>query len=82
MELQPLDETSQNGKHKNSFQSARRSVGHQIGTEEDDRNESLPSPTTASVPLQKWNHPRRNVYRIFATFWAFVVMGMNDAAYG
>lgn len=32
--------------------------------------------------LEKWNHPRINVYRSFATFWSFLVMGSNDAAYG
>ncbi|KAJ5169242.1 uncharacterized protein N7482_004836 [Penicillium canariense] len=32
--------------------------------------------------LEKWNHPRINVYRSLATFWSFLVMGANDAAYG
>ncbi|KAJ5081278.1 Major facilitator superfamily domain general substrate transporter [Penicillium alfredii] len=32
--------------------------------------------------LEKWNHPRINIYRSFATFWGFLVMGANDAAYG
>jgi len=27
---------------------------------------------------EKWNEPRVNMYRTFAAFWAFVVMGMND----
>ena len=27
---------------------------------------------------EKWNEPRINMYRTFAAFWAFVVMGMND----
>ena len=48
----------------------------------DDPNESLPSPTTAVERLQKWNRPRVNLFRSFAAFWAFTVMGMNDAAYG
>lgn len=47
-----------------------------------DRNETLPSPTTATEQIERWNHPRVNVYRIFATFWSFVIMGMNDATYG
>ena len=49
---------------------------------EDDRNETLPSPTTASEQIQTWNSPRINMYRLPATFWAFVIMGMNDATYG
>lgn len=32
--------------------------------------------------LEKWNQPRVNIHRTFATFWAFLVMGANDAAYG
>ena len=51
--------------------------------DEADRNETLPSPTTAPAEvLQAWNKPRANVYRVCATFWSFVVMGLNDATYG
>ncbi|OQE28360.1 hypothetical protein PENSTE_c003G06133 [Penicillium steckii] len=32
--------------------------------------------------LEKWNEPRINAYRSFATFWSMLVMGANDAAYG
>lgn len=32
--------------------------------------------------LEKWNHPQINTYRSFSTFWSFLVMGANDAAYG
>ncbi|KAJ5094997.1 hypothetical protein N7532_007288 [Penicillium argentinense] len=32
--------------------------------------------------LEKWNEPRINTYRSFSTFWSFLVMGANDAAYG
>ncbi|KAH8700578.1 putative MFS transporter [Talaromyces proteolyticus] len=31
---------------------------------------------------EKWNDPVVNAPRIFATFWSFVMMGANDAAYG
>lgn len=48
-----------------------------------DRNETLPSPTTApNEPAETWRTPRINLYRLPATFWAFVIMGMNDATYG
>ena len=32
--------------------------------------------------MEKWNEPRINVSRTLATFWSFLVMGANDAAYG
>ncbi|TKA82369.1 hypothetical protein B0A55_01412 [Friedmanniomyces simplex] len=48
-----------------------------------DRNETLPSPTTASAePIELWNKPAINIYRISATFWSFLIMGANDATYG
>ncbi|GAB7362308.1 hypothetical protein MBLNU230_g2326t1 [Neophaeotheca triangularis] len=48
-----------------------------------DRNETLPSPTTAPEEAQEtWKTPKINLYRVPATFWAFVIMGMNDATYG
>lgn len=43
---------------------------------------ALPVPTTASEPLERWNHPPINRPRVFAAFWSLMVMGMNDAAYG
>ena len=50
--------------------------------EDEDRNETLPSPITANDYVETWNYPRINMYRVGATFWSFVIMGMNDAAYG
>ena len=48
-----------------------------------DRNETLPSPTIAPGDVvEAWNYPRKNVYRVSATFYSFIIMGMNDAAYG
>lgn len=43
---------------------------------------SLPSPVTAVAALQRWNNPKANKYRTFATFYTFVVLGLNDGAYG
>jgi hypothetical protein len=34
------------------------------------------------LDLERWNEPRANAYRYFATIFAFTIMGMNDAAYG
>jgi hypothetical protein len=39
-------------------------------------------PTDAFPVLERWNQNRLNIYRTFATFWCFLVMGANDAAYG
>jgi hypothetical protein len=50
--------------------------------QQDDPVQNLPSPTTASEKLERWNHPRTNLFRTLAAFWGFVVMGSNDAAYG
>lgn len=44
-------------------------------------DEALAPPTAVGV-VEKWNEPRSNIYRTFATFWSFLVMGANDAAYG
>jgi fucose permease len=42
----------------------------------------LPPPTTASNELESWNNPPGNSYRLFACFYAFIMFGINDAAYG
>jgi len=39
-------------------------------------------PSTAVEALEKWNYPRINMFRVFATFWSFFVTGMNDGSYG
>jgi fucose permease len=43
---------------------------------------TLPTPTVAVPVLQKWNNPRINMFRVFATFYSFVILGLNDGAYG
>lgn len=32
--------------------------------------------------LQKWNHPRVNLWRVLTTMYCFILMGMNDGALG
>jgi hypothetical protein len=47
------------------------------GENTQDRNESLPSPTTASAEQpETWNNPRVNLYRFPAILWAFAVVRM------
>jgi hypothetical protein len=48
---------------------------------EDVRNGMLP-PCNAVDALQRWNSPMINIWRVFATFWSFFVLGMNDGSYG
>ncbi|KAI9045975.1 putative MFS transporter [Aspergillus affinis] len=48
-------------------------------------HERLPQDTGGLDPTatsQRWNYPRSNILRIASTFWSFLVMGANDAAYG
>jgi hypothetical protein len=54
-----------------------------LSQNEPDVNETLPSPTIAAVePQERWNSSRTMIYRTFAAFWGFVIMGANDAAVG
>lgn len=39
-------------------------------------------PATAVEARQRWNEPRSNMWRVFATYYSFFVFGMNDGAYG
>lgn len=90
LELQPVvtkqDVRNLTGKPAPSI--AGRSLGSDTpqshrSNEDEDRDETLPSPTTAPAEqLEVWNSPKINMYRVFATFWSFTVMGMNDASYG
>lgn len=45
------------------------------------RADAIP-PSNATIALQKWNSPPENKWRVFATFWSFLVVGMNDGSYG
>ncbi|KAJ5889005.1 Major facilitator superfamily domain general substrate transporter [Penicillium taxi] len=50
---------------------------------ESECSETAPADLLDVFPaLEKWNFPRINIYRCFATFWSLLVMGANDAAYG
>ena len=49
---------------------------------EDTSAGALPPPTTSAPQLQRWNSPRINTWRCFATFYSFIILGANDAAYG
>ncbi|KAK1689979.1 major facilitator superfamily domain-containing protein [Colletotrichum godetiae] len=55
--------------------------GHLLGSNEDVTG-GLPAPTTTAAVVQKWNHPRSNLFRVLSCFWSLLVSGANDAAYG
>ncbi len=50
--------------------------------ENQDIRRDLPPPSTAVDVLPRWNSPRSNMWRVMATFYAFLVFGFNDGAYG
>jgi len=83
--MSPLQQDVSTSPGKRAPSLAARSLGSRSKTSDDnsdDRNETLPSPTTAAEHIQTWKSPRINMYRLPASFWSFVVMGMNDATYG
>lgn len=41
-----------------------------------------PNGVNQVAALQRWNTPRINTFRYLSTLFSFVVMGMNDGAYG
>jgi hypothetical protein len=53
---------------------------HTPGWDQD--TESLGPERAVAHAREKWNEPSVNAPRTFATFWCFVIMGANDAAYG
>ncbi|TQN72750.1 Bypass of stop codon protein 6 [Colletotrichum shisoi] len=55
--------------------------GHRLGSD-DDATGGLPAPTTTTTVVQRWNHPRSNLFRVLSCFWSMLVSGANDAAYG
>lgn len=70
----------------------RASLSQKLGNNTDQKNLALPGhedirqdtlpPETAVEALQTWHSPRINMYRVFATFWSFFTIGMNDGSYG
>ncbi|PQE31527.1 hypothetical protein CJF32_00011274 [Rutstroemia sp. NJR-2017a WRK4] len=74
IELQPLPNNSSTSSWSPQTPPTRQEL-------EDIRQDTSP-PTTAVDALQRWNHPRINVFRVGASFWGFLTIGMNDGSYG
>ena len=49
---------------------------------ETEAKEQLDSPTPGIEKLEQWNKTKVNICRYLAALYSFVIMGMNDAAFG
>ncbi|CZR69988.1 related to tetracycline resistance proteins [Phialocephala subalpina] len=49
-----------------------------LGADLEDIRQDATAPDTAVEALQRWNSPKINMWRVFATFWSFFAVGMND----
>lgn len=48
---------------------------------EDIRNDIVPRETAVEAK-QKWNSPPSNMWKVFACYFSFLVVGANDGSYG
>lgn len=55
--------------------------GHRLG-DDGEAVQGADAATPATTTVERWNYPRTNLYRVGATFFSFLVLGANDAAYG
>ncbi|KAJ5466641.1 hypothetical protein N7539_009370 [Penicillium diatomitis] len=75
--------TTTSVKHTNSNDATRHITLDTMPPSQQAADEVASSEPTGAFPaLEKWNSPRINAYRCFATFFSFLVIGSNDAAYG
>ncbi|PQE21758.1 hypothetical protein CJF30_00010586 [Rutstroemia sp. NJR-2017a BBW] len=56
----------------------------EIGLEAGNKSEEprIHRVATEPITLERWNEPRINLYRYLSALYSFIVLGMNDAAYG
>lgn len=47
-----------------------------------DVEEGLRPPSMASSTMESWKYPRINLWRYLASNYSFIILGLNDAAYG
>ena len=52
------------------------------GMDEKVGERDLENPASEPESQELWNRPRINFFRYLAAIYAFIIMGMNDAAYG
>lgn len=58
------------------------SVDYEMKQVLEDSKEQEDSPVDDEEVLERWNTPRINLWRYLAALYSFIIMGMNDAAYG
>jgi hypothetical protein len=71
--------------YRSSIQSSSKSIRSlREQTEDVTDGPGLPPPNTAvdQIILERWNNPPENIWGVAATFYAFLVFGLNDASYG
>lgn len=73
IELQPVGPATLRDAGRLLSESSRKDV---------DPVETLPHPSTVVSVVERWNHPKVNIFRTCAVLFAFMIMGANDAAYG
>jgi hypothetical protein len=84
VELEPIRSSLGIPEKRSPAESSKR-LGHAHVDSDDDRervehdqNEILPSPTVASHETpERWNFPKANLWRTFAAFWGFAIMGKD-----
>lgn len=54
----------------------------QINDQSNIKDDDVPPPSNAVEALQRWNDPPENKWKVLATFWSFLILGMNDGSYG
>ena len=55
---------------------------HEQQSDEVRSNNSSSPPEHAVTAYAKWNESKSNIFKTMSTFFGFVIMGANDAAYG
>ncbi|TVY47342.1 Bypass of stop codon protein [Lachnellula occidentalis] len=78
-ELRQTNEAPDEETGQDSITASLDNVSKQIVGKTKEKSEAVQG---AAPGLEQWNRPRINIYRYLATLYSFVIMGMNDAAYG
>ena len=56
-------------------------VEEQAQTSSDVESGEAPPASATGQPIT-WKNPRINIWRVFAALFSFIILGVNDAAYG
>ena len=70
------------GNSKGALEEKKEDRERQDTSDPENVRDDVSPPETAWNAKEQWNQPRINVYRVFATFFSFLTVGMNDGSYG